>query len=120
MKMMLSSMAKGPIHYIVKYQVGSWDDLPLGCFLCRDFHWEMSGIICCLATSLHVPLSCCLVTVFTLIPKEALKGLPVSRLCPAKSRRGNILKLPVSVFQGDLTGWIPNRFCKNLGNFVLR
>lgn len=47
--MMFSSMAKGPIHYIVKYQVGSWDAFALGCFLCRDFHWEMSGIICCLA-----------------------------------------------------------------------
>lgn len=58
--------------------------------------------------------------VFTLIPKEALKGLLVSRLCPAKSQWENILKLPVSVFQGDLTGWIPNCFFKNLGNFVLR
>lgn len=40
--------------------------------------------------------------------------------CLTESVQKVTLKLSVSVFQGgDLTGWTPHCFSKNLGNFVL-
>lgn len=59
--------------------------------------------------SAHFILRCCWVKSSHSFPRKHLKGLlSESASAQPKSRWEDILKLPVSVFQGDLTGWIPN------------